>query len=164
MIAVMSARVLPALVAVLTLAAPAVASASRMPRSITGSILHCHQTYASYAPNGRLDHYGESSEWTVRLWNNGPHYDEAYGDGIFEMGAHAGSMTYDKGRMTFTDGPFNVPGWRIVGRFVNGGAHMPHDPTAGRTFPVVLRSATARHNSLAPPRHQRSGRSWFYCG
>jgi hypothetical protein len=159
----MSARVLAPL-ALLAFALPAGAQAA-MPASLTAHTLRCRQTYASYAPNGRLDHYGVSDAWTVGLSNNGPHYDEVYGIGIPEKGAHAGPMTYAKGRLTFTDGPFDSreSGWRLVGRFVKGGAKMPHDPKPSRRYPLVLRSRTRHHSSDAPPRHQRSGRSWFYC-
>jgi hypothetical protein len=147
------------------LIAPAGASAAAIPSSLTRHTLHCHQTYASYAPNGLLDHYGQSSEWKLRLSNNGPHYENVYGDGIPERGAHAGPMTYSGHRLTFTDGPFanKASGWRLTGRYVKRGAKMPHDVHTKRRFSLVLRSRFAKHSDLAPPHRESDALSYFYC-
>ena len=45
---------------------------------------------------GNLDHFGYLSQWTVRLYPSGDHYD-AEGDGIDPRGALAGPMTYRRG-------------------------------------------------------------------
>lgn len=164
---VMHARVLAfTLAAGAALALPAAAQAQALPRVLTRHTMTCHQTYASFAPNGRLDHYGDSAAWTVRLYPTGDHYD-AQGEGIDPQGALAGPMTYRNGRATFTDGPFHnrKAGWVLVGRYVKKGARMPHDPKRSRRFPFVLRSATNRHAELAPPRLETNviARSFFYC-
>lgn len=149
-------------------AAPAAATqdAAVVPAAVTGRTLLCHQTYANFAPNGRLDHYGESAAWHVRLYPTGDHYD-ADGDGIDPRGALAGPMTWKDGHAMFTDGPFHnrKAGWVLVGRYVKGGKRMPHDPRKGRRFPFVLRSVSNRHADLAPPKTEKNpvALSFFYC-
>jgi hypothetical protein len=148
---------------VLLVATGVTAASAALPRALTRHTLTCHQTYASYAPNGRLDHYGESASWTVRLQPDGKRY-EAAGDGI---DAGSGAMAYRRGKLTFADGPFHdrKAGWVLLGRYVKRGARMPHDPRKGRTFPFVLRSKNKRHADLAPPHTEKNeiALSFFYC-
>lgn len=151
-----------ALLTAALLAVTAASAAAALPGALTGHTLRCHQTYANYGPMGNFDHYGYLAEWTVTLSPAGDRY-EAAGDGI--KGTPTGSMSYRAGRLHFADGPFHnaKAGWVLTGRYVKGGARLPHDRVKSRRYPLVLRSVHQKHADPAPPRRQTEALSFFYC-
>jgi hypothetical protein len=165
----------PALVALAaTLAVAPAADAAPAPSTyLSGRTFACWQTFAGYAPDGRLDHFTRAPRGRITFATDDvPGYmvsGETMTVSLPRTAGTTGAWRPTATGVRFTTGPFHVParGWDLVADVHPGGVTMPHDKRRRTRYQLVIRSAaTARRVAdNAPPK--RTGRSFiitpWYC-
>jgi hypothetical protein len=157
----------PALVALAaTFALAPIADAADAPSTyLSGRTFACWQTFAGYAPNGRLDHFTRAPRGRIAFATDFvPGYmvsGETMTVYLPRSAGTTGAWRPTRTGVRFTTGPFQVParGWDLVADVHRRGVTMPHDKRKGTRYQLVVRSAaTARRVADdAPPK--RTGRN-----
>ena len=140
--------------------APAAQAADSPSTYLSGRDFRCWQTFAGYAPNGRLDHFTTAGRGRITFATDFvPRYLVSGEAMIYYLPKSAGTQgdwTPTATGVRFTSGPFQVParGWDLVADVHPEGVKMPHDRRKGKRYQLVIRSAdTARKvNRYAPPK------------
>jgi len=167
-------RLRPALLAAAlaaAVAAPASGAAAQAPApsGLAGRAYACWQTFASYAPNGRLSGFNRAARGVLHLYATAvPVYEVSNAIGFVpEHGGRTGRWSWNGRELRFTSGPYHQPaaGWDLAGTYHPRGVRMPHDRRRGTRYQLVLRSIVRHPADEAPPR--REGRdfiiTWWYC-
>jgi hypothetical protein len=153
--------------------APTADAADAPSTYLSGRTFACWQTFAGYAPNGRLDHFTRAPRGRIAFATD---FVPGYMVSGATMTAYlprsvgtTGAWRPTRTGVRFTTGPFQVParGWDLVADVHRRGVTMPHDRRKGTRYQLVIRSAaTARRVADdAPPK--RPGRNFiitpWYC-
>ena len=123
-----------------------------------GRAYACWQTFANYAPNGRLSGFNRATRGVLHLYATElPVYEVSNADGFVpKRSARTGLWSWDGREIRFTSGPYHQPRarWDLAGTYHPDGVRMPHDLKRGRRYQIVLRSIMRRPADDAPPRHE----------